>query len=60
MSLNDLKRKNSILKIDLNNIPEVPKTNKVPIYRGCPNKECFCSGACREIIGWRDKIFGEF
>lgn len=32
---------------------------KVPIYKGCPNKECFCTGACREIIGWRDKIPGE-
>lgn len=35
--------------------------NKVPIRRGCPNaglgasSGCFCSGACQEIIGWRDK-----
>ena len=36
--------------------------NKVPIYRGCPNKGnggCFCPGTCREIIGYRDKIPGE-
>lgn len=29
--------------------------NKVPIYKGCGNTQCFCSGACREIVGWREK-----
>jgi hypothetical protein len=39
---------------------EVSKFNaKVPIYRGCPNTTCFCTGYCKEIIGWRDKIDGE-
>ena len=37
------------------------RTNtKVPIKRGCPNKECFCTGKCNEIIGWRDKLPNEF
>lgn len=35
------------------------KENKIPIYRGCSNESCFCTGACREIIGYRDKIPGE-
>jgi hypothetical protein len=26
-----------------------------PIRRGCTNGQCFCSGACQEIIGWRKK-----
>lgn len=26
---------------------------KEPILRGCKNECCFCSGACREIIGWK-------
>lgn len=33
--------------------------DKVPIYKGCPNQQCFCTGACREIIGYRDKLPGE-
>lgn len=33
--------------------------DKVPIYRGCQNQSCFCSGKCREIIGWREKTFLE-
>lgn len=39
------------------------QNKKVPIYRGCPNTGmggCFCPGTCREIIGWRDKIPGEY
>ena len=28
---------------------------KVPIKKGCPNAQCFCTGACQEIVGWRDK-----
>jgi hypothetical protein len=34
---------------------------KVPIKRGCPNKGgCFCTGACKEIIGYRDKLPNEY
>lgn len=31
--------------------------HKVPIYKECPNKgkPCFCSGVCREIIGYKEK-----
>jgi hypothetical protein len=39
---------------------DVRTNNKVPIKRGCPNKECFCTGRCNEIIGWRDKLPNEF
>lgn len=28
---------------------------KVPIKKGCPNAQCFCSGECQKIVGWRDK-----
>lgn len=32
------------------------KQTKEPIYASCPNEgQCFCTGACREIIGWREK-----
>lgn len=30
--------------------------NKVPIYRGCGNKMCFCTGECKNIIGYRDRL----
>lgn len=36
------------------------KDNKVPIKRGCQNKECFCTGKCNEIIGYRDKLTNEY
>ena len=44
-------------KIDKFNI----ENNKVPIYKGCPNKnnQCFCTGVCKEIIGYRDKLPNE-
>ena len=39
---------------------DVRTNTKVPIKRGCRNKECFCTGKCNEIIGWRDKLPNEF
>lgn len=33
---------------------------KVAIRKGCPNQQCFCTGACQEIIGWRDKLPNEY
>src|SRR5690242_6006825 len=38
------------------------KKKKVPIRRGCPNtpNPCHCTGVCHEIIGYRDKIAGEY
>lgn len=30
--------------------------NQVPIRRGCANGNCFCTGKCHEIIGWRDRL----
>lgn len=37
-------------------------SDKEPIYKGCPNGRCFCTGACKEIVGWMPKaktsIFG--
>jgi hypothetical protein len=32
---------------------------KVAIKKGCKNQQCFCTGACQEIIGWRDKLANE-
>ena len=39
---------------------DVRKNTKVPIKKGCPNNQCFCTGKCNEIIGWRDKLPNEF
>jgi hypothetical protein len=39
---------------------DVITNTKVPIKRGCPNNQCFCTGKCNEIIGWRDKLPNEF
>jgi hypothetical protein len=37
---------------------EGPK--KKPIYRGCKNQMCFCTGKCREIIGYEEIIEKKF
>jgi len=29
--------------------------NQEPIYKGCINKECFCTGDCYEIVGYKEK-----
>jgi hypothetical protein len=36
------------------------KPNMVPVYRGCSNNECFCTGKCREIIGYEEVIEKRF
>ena len=28
--------------------------NKKPILRGCKNKQCFCTGKCKEIVGYEE------
>lgn len=28
---------------------------KIPILKGCTNKTCFCTGDCKQIIGWKIK-----
>lgn len=36
--------------------PKIGKEGQIPIRRGCPNKQCFCTGKCEEIIAWRDPL----
>lgn len=33
----------------------INQQNKIPIYKGCKNKQCFCTGDCKVIIGYVDK-----
>ncbi len=28
------------------------KDKRIPIYRGCSNSTCFCTGKCKEIVGY--------
>lgn len=28
--------------------------NKKPILRGCKNRQCFCTGKCKEIVGYEE------
>lgn len=39
------------------------RNQQVPIYKGCPNSSnhggCYCTGVCKEIIGYRDKLPNE-
>lgn len=34
--------------------------NLEPIYKGCRNKMCFCTGDCKTIIGYREKTNYDF
>ena len=34
-------------------------TPRLPVYRGCMSSVCYCSGQCKEIIGYRDRLPGE-
>jgi len=38
---------------DLNQYNKFMKSKR-PIYKGCRNEACFCSGDCKEIIGYID------
>jgi hypothetical protein len=52
------KEKQDFLKVAFERRSQPP--TRIPIYRGCDAKSgCFCSGACKEIIGYRDPLPGE-
>ena len=36
-------------------VDNIFKKEKVPIYKGCKVKMCYCTGECKKIIGYRDK-----
>lgn len=42
-----------------NNNSAVDINSKVPIRKGCSNKSCFCTGACNEIIRYRERLPNE-
>lgn len=42
-------------KYDFIGIARDQHAKQVPIRKGCRNTQCFCTGACQKIIGWRDK-----
>lgn len=31
---------------------KLEEDKRVPILRGCPNEQCFCTGRCKEVIGY--------
>lgn len=45
-------------KYDYKNVGEL-KGSKVPVQKGCPNKTCYCTGECKKVVGYRDKLPGE-
>ncbi len=41
------------VKTDLYNyVKTQEKDKRITIYRGCSNETCFCTGRCKEIIGY--------
>jgi hypothetical protein len=50
-----------VQKAKLSYLEEMEKfrSEKVPIYKGCKNKTCFCTGDCKEVVGYRDKTADE-
>ncbi len=51
----------NIYKIDDETLREISKKleTQEPIYQGCSNEQCFCTGKCREVIGYKNKVTGE-
>jgi len=43
-------------KISLFNgiITDKKENKRIPIYRGCSNSSCFCTGRCKEIVGYNE------
>ena len=34
------------------------KDKRINVERGCPNSQCFCTGKCKEIIGyWENGVY---
>lgn len=33
--------------------------DKIPVRRGCENTQCYCTGKCQEVVGYRDRLPGE-
>jgi hypothetical protein len=56
-----MKNENDLLEAFKNAFVKTTKEldNKVPVRKGCKNEQCFCTGKCNEIIGWRDKLINE-
>jgi len=44
--------KQQMKSIIYNAVKEQEKDKRIPIYRGCSNGTCFCTGRCRDIIGY--------
>ncbi len=38
--------------MDKNLLDRIQSGEKIPVERGCSNKVCFCTGVCKQIIGW--------
>lgn len=30
----------------------IQKSEDTPIYKGCRNETCYCTGACKKVIGY--------
>ena len=34
------------------------RDKRINVERGCPNSQCFCTGKCKEIIGyWENGVY---
>jgi hypothetical protein len=44
------RRKSELYKI----VESEAKNLRKPIYKGCYNKVCYCTGDCMKIIGYKD------
>lgn len=56
-----INNKESIYNAKKELFDEIEKFNEknVSILRGCPNQSCFCTGKCKEIVGYRERVPGE-
>lgn len=49
------KIKKTIIYQNNTKLDKTEEINEVPIYRKCENEQCYCTGICKEIVGYRKK-----
>lgn len=41
------------MKITIQELRQLQDKNReIPVLRGCTNEQCFCTGTCKQIIGY--------
>lgn len=47
------------MKITIQDLQQLQEKDKcTPVLRGCTNEQCYCTGACKQVIGyWQNGVY---